>query len=426
MRAVVLCAVLVSTVVQAEAPAIQVSGANFRPIPLAVAAPRTQDEGARSAAPAFDEALSFDLSACGLFKVLDRKSFLAPPQEGVTAATINFSSWGDVGAEGLVKSQLALDGEILRADLRFFTVASGKEELVAKTTGSLKDARRLAHSLANALYKYLTKETGPFETRITFAKKTSSGKDVYISDWDGKNALQLVSGGINVLPAFNAAGTEVAFTTYRRGKPEIYAQKTNAGSATAVITQGRMATGAAYSPDGRKLAYSLADGESAQLWVADADGSNPQRLTNTPYFINSSPSWSPDGKRIAFVSNRQGSPQIFIMSADGGEPKRITFQGNYNQTPDWSPRGDQIAFTARDERNAFDLFLVAVEGGKITRLTQDQGNNEEPSFSSNGRLILFTSNRNGWPQLFVMTADGQQQTALPLDKGAYLTPDWGP
>ena len=113
------------------------------------------------------------------------------------------------------------------------------------------------------------------------------------------------------------------------------------------------------------------------------------------------------------------------MNADGSGVKRLTFQGNYNQTPDWSPRGDLVAFTARDERNAFDLFTVNVDTGKVTRLTQDQGNNEEPTFSPNGRLIMFSSNRTGTAHLWVMTADGNNQVPLPMEKGSWLTPDWG-
>jgi TolB protein len=115
-----------------------------------------------------------------------------------------------------------------------------------------------------------------------------------------------------------------------------------------------------------------------------------------------------------------------LTVANPKDVRRLTFQGNYNQTPDWSPRGDLIAFTARDERNAFDLFTVNVESGKVTRLTQDQGNNQEPSFSPNGRLIVFNSNRTGASMLWVMTAEGQNQKMLPLEKGDYSTPDWGP
>ena len=187
-----------------------------------------------------------------------------------------------------------------------------------------------------------------------------------------------------------------------------------------------MATGVAYSADGRRVAYSLIEGDTSQIWVADADGGNARRLTDSHYGLNASPAWSPDGRRLAFVSNRGGSPQVYVMNVDGGGVKRLTFQGNYNQTPDWSPRGDLIAFTARDERNAFDLFTVNVETGKVTRLTQDEGNNEEPSFSPDGRLIVFTSTRKGTPRLYVTTADGRNATPLPLDeKGSYLTPHWG-
>jgi TolB protein len=112
------------------------------------------------------------------------------------------------------------------------------------------------------------------------------------------------------------------------------------------------------------------------------------------------------------------------MNADGTGVRRLTFQGNYNTTPAWSPRGDVIAFTARDERNAFDIFTVNVETGKIVRLTQDAKNNEEPVFSPSGRLILFTSTRTGTRQLYVMTADGNNQVALPTDPGDFATPDW--
>ncbi len=406
----------------AQAAVIEISGANFRPMPLAAPAPRV--EGApKQRATEFDEAWQYDLKACGLFQLLDRKSFLSDAKEGFTASSINFSNWTNVGADALVKVQLSMDGDKLKGDLKLFTVGTGKEDFKTDASVNAAEPRKLAHVLANALYKYFTRETGPFESRIAFARKSGAGKDIFVADWDGKNAQVVASGGINVLPTVGPDGL-IAFTTFRRGKPEVFSWRAGE-QATPLVSAGRMATGVAFSPNGKRIAYSLADGESAQLWVANADGSGAKQLTNTPFFINSSPTWSPDNRRIAFVSNRGGSPQIYVMDADGGEATRLTFQGNYNQTPDWSPRGDLIAFTARDERNAFDLFTVDVNTKKITRLTQDQGNNEEPSFSPNGRLILFTSTRNGPSQLFVMTFDGNNQTQLPVEKGSYSTPDWG-
>lgn len=423
-RTAAVLSLLVSSAALAQQPVIEISGANFRPMPLAVAPPMVQDEGARSVAVEFDSALVFDFTACGLFQVLDRKSFLADAKEGVTAASITFSNWSNVGAESLIKTQLAADGDNLRADLRLFSVAAGKEELKVSETWTGKEPRRLAHKLANAVYKYFTKEPGPFESRIAFVRKVAGGKDVYLADWDGKHAVPVATGNINVLPTVLPGGGGVAYTSYRKGKPDLYAQRVG-GEPTVLAATGRMTSGVAYSPDGSRIAYSVADGENAELYVARADGSSPVKVTDTKFFLNSSPSWSPDGKRLAFVSNRAGSPQIYVMNAEGGEAKRLTFQGNYNTTPAWSPKGDLIAFTARDERNAFDLFTVNVTNGKVTRLTQDAKGNEEPSFSPNGRLILFVSTRNGGKQLFVMTHEGNNQVALPMDKGEFTTPDWG-
>ena len=413
--------VLLPSVALAQRPVIEISGANFRPMPLAVAAPQAQDDGAKSAAAEFDAALSFDFAACGLFQVLDRKSFLADVKEGVTAPTIQFNRWTDVGAESLVKTQLSADGGSLRGDLRLFNVAAGREELKVSESVPTKDARRLAHKLANAVYKHFTRETGPFETRLAFTRKSGGGRDVYVSDWDGKNAQRITSGDVNVLPAL-VPGGGVAFTSYRSKKPFLFVAR--GGEPTQLIARGSMVTGAAFSPDGKRVAVSVSEGENAEIFVANADGSGLTQLTNTKFFLNTSPTWSPDGKRIAFVSNRAGNPQIYVMGADGSSPKRITFQGNYNTTPSWSPRGDLIAFTARDERNAFDLFTVNVDSGKVARLTQDASGNEEPVFSPNGRLIMFTSTRGGGRGLYVMTFDGNNQVALPMDKGDVTTPDW--
>ncbi|MBN1203876.1 MAG: PD40 domain-containing protein [Myxococcaceae bacterium] len=424
MKALLLSLLLLPLSALAQAPVIQISGANFRPLPLAVPAPLSVDEGGKKLANDFDEPFLFDLRASGLFQVLDRASFTADPKEGVTAGSINFSRWADVGAESIVKVQLGAEGGTLRGELRLFNVGTGREDFKASHAVPTSEPRQLAHFLADALYRHLTREPSPFLSRITFVRKAGSNRDIFVADWDGTNARALTSGGIHLLPALGPDGL-VAYTSYRKGRPDLYAQRPGE-EASALVQNGQMATGVAFSPDGKRIAYALSQGESTQLYVANADGSAPKRLTDTPFGINSSPSWSPDGKRIAFVSNRGGSPQIYVMNADGSNPRRLTFQGNYNQTPDWSPRGDLIAFTARDERNAFDLFSVEVETGKITRLTQDQGNNEEPVFSPNGRLILFTSTRDGTPRLYVMTKEGTNQLPLPMDKGGGLTPDWAP
>jgi TolB protein len=410
----------------AQTPLIEISGANFRPMPIAVPPTVSDPSVPKARAIEFDNTLTFDLTAAGIFRVLDRNSFIADSSEGFGAAIIRFNRWLDVGAEALVKVKLSADADRLNGELHLYTVGTQREDFTASQSVAVGDARRLAHYFADALFKHFTKEPGSFETHLSYVRKAADSKQVWLSDWDGGNAVPVATDGLNVLPTVLPDGNGVAFTSFRTGKPQIYVQRPS-GTPSLLVKSSQMATGIAYSRNGLKIAYSISNGENSQIFVADANGAKPKQLTDTPFFINSSPSWSPDGKKIAFVSNRGGSPQIYLMNADGtGGLKRLTFQGNYNTTPDWSPRGDLIAFTARDELGVFDLFAVNVESGKIIRLTQDQGSNEEPTFSPNGRLIIFSSTRGGPAQLYVMMPDGNNQLRLPIAAANSTTPSWGP
>ena len=410
-----------------ERPVLTLSGANFRPLPIAIAPMLYPDAAAsREAGKAIDETLAQDLTVSGLFELLDRKSFLADEKEGVLTADIKFARWQDVGAEGLIKVVVA-GGDPVTAELHLFNTVLGKEELKKRYSAPAAQARRLAHQFADDVFTFYTREPSVFGTQLAFVRKVSGSKQVFLADWDGRHARQLTKGTMNLLPSWTAGGRSIAFTSYRTGSPAIVVfDLATEGLDTIFKRVSTLVTGASFSRDGKKVVFSMSqDDGNSHLWIADANGENARRLTEG-FGINSSPSFSPDGKQIAYVSNRSGNPQIYVISASGGEPKRITFQGNYNQTPDWSPRGDLIAFTARDERNAFDIFTVDPATLKITRLTQDQGNNEEPSFSPNGRLIAFTSTRTGRSHLYVMSADGNFQRQMSSGNDESYTPAWGP
>jgi len=81
-----LALALIAVRAQAQAPVIEISGANFRPLPLAIPAPQALADDAKPAAAVFDEAFLFDASAAGIFHVLDRKSYLADVRAGRTLA----------------------------------------------------------------------------------------------------------------------------------------------------------------------------------------------------------------------------------------------------------------------------------------------------------------------------------------------------
>jgi TolB protein len=407
----------------ATRPSIDISGATFKPLPLAV--PEIRGTGDKAVLKEIDEALVSDLQASGIFEVLDRKGFLATGTEGMRTEDINFKHWLDVGADGLVKVAVSVSAGEISSEARLYTVGGAHEELKINPSVPGENPRQLAHRIANQLFRFYTKEPGVFESKMAYVKKTGINKDVCYADWDGHHERCFTQGGLNLLPAWSPDGSKIAFTSYRAGNPDIFVYDLGTKAITGLVKKGALATGAAFSANGARVAYSLSEGESSHLWVINADGSGDTRLTSG-YGIDTSPAWSPDGARLAFVSNRAGSPQLYTMAASAGaEPTRITFQGTYNQTPDWSPRGDLLAFTGRDERAVFDLFTFAFDGNKVTRLTQGAGSNLEPTFSPNGRLIGFTSTRGGGSDLYVMGLDGSNVHQL-THSGNVYTPVWGP
>ena len=110
------------------------------------------------------------------------------------------------------------------------------------------------------------------------------------------------------------------------------------------------------------------------IWVADADGANPRRLTaNVARDIM--PRFSPDGKWIAFTSNRLGNNDVFVMPAGGGEPRQVTWHSGDDQALYWTPDGREIVFTSNRGTHPFGspLYKVALDGTVPRPMAMDFG-----------------------------------------------------
>ena len=403
----------------------------FRKYPLAVPELKnfgeTQDRD--GLAQVGQKVLMTDLAISGVFDILDPKSFLEDPvKSGLTESTINFTQWIQVGAEGLVKGGFWLTDNTVKLDLRLFDVALGKQVLNETYEGPTKQFRRFLHMFSNRVLEHFTKIGGVFNTRIAAVQKVKDGKNIVVMDFDGYNAYTVVdNGNLNLLPAWNASGSGLFFTSYIGGNPDLFYADATPNAPVKVISSYRgLNVGADLSADGKSLVLTLSKDGNSEIYTMTPDGKNAQRVTAS-WGIDSSPSFSPDGKRLAFVSNRSGSPQIYTMDINGQNITRLTFQGNYNTSPAWSPKGDLIVFTGRDERSIFDAFTVSVETREIKRLTQDQGNNEDPAWSPDGRHIVISSDRGGQGyQLWIMNADGTNQRQITFGPGQFTSPSWSP
>ncbi len=153
-----------------------------------------------------------------------------------------------------------------------------------------------------------------------------------------------------------SAAESLVFSSYDGARWQIHASDVDGGGRAKVFSSGAHDYEPAWSPDGRRLAFSrLVDGQR-DIFVRERDGAIT-RITNTPGDLSElSPAWSPDGAKLAFTRTQSGGAMIYIAnSADGsGEVELLPrykeiYSGQYLQwaeNPAWSPDGKTIAFTA--------------------------------------------------------------------------------
>ena len=108
----------------------------------------------------------------------------------------------------------------------------------------------------------------------------------------------------------------------------------------------------AVSPDLKSIVYSVGyysiplNKSNRELYLMNADGSNPLQLTYSNY-QESSPVWIDGGKKIAFLSNQSGSSQVWVMMPDGSGANQITSYDGDVEGFSFSPDGSKLLFYAQ-------------------------------------------------------------------------------
>ena len=136
------------------------------------------------------------------------------------------------------------------------------------------------------------------------------------------------------------------------------------------------------SPDGRRVAYTVsrvdeeANAYHTAIWVAPLDGSAEPRQFTSGERNDGSPRWSPDGRWLAFVSNRDGNFEIYVMNADGSGPTRLTNTPGSEGTPAWSPDGRRIAFDSDRDGNR-EIYVMNPDGTNQRRVTHSPSTDQQ-------------------------------------------------
>jgi Tol biopolymer transport system component len=165
-------------------------------------------------------------------------------------------------------------------------------------------------------------QLSPDGRRLVFQSDRTGGLDIWVSDQNGQNAIQLT-----------ALGTA--------GAPQ-------------------------WSPDGKQIAFDVGLArdwrEPRAIFVVDAEGGTPRPLVQDS-FSNNVPSWSIDGEWIFFASNRSGEWQVWKVKKSGGDPVQVTKQGGFAAT---QSRDGEYLYYAKHNNESPDIWRVPVGGGYET------------------------------------------------------------
>lgn len=245
------------------------------------------------------------------------------------------------------------------------------------------------------------------------------------------NIKQLTFGGENAEAYFSSDSKKLIFQSKRDGAAcdQLYTMNIDGTDLKKVSNgKGRVTCGY-FHRSGKKIVYSSTHGKNEacptppdrsqgyvwpvyptyDIYTANADGSNPKRLTNTNAY-EAEATISPDGKTIVFTSTRDGDLDIYTMTIDGRNIKRLTTELGYNGGAFFSPDGKQIVYRAyypkteaeiarykellaKDmiEPAVFEIWVMNADGSNKRQVTNLNAASFAPFFTPDGKAIIFST-----------------------------------
>ncbi len=258
--------------------------------------------------------------------------------------------------------------------------------------------------------------------------------DIVTVDKDGSNFTNLTPNtpeSVDGEPAWSADGTKIAFSSDRasafRGNTDIWVMNADGSNPVRITSSPAKEGWPAWSPDGQFIVFSR--GEEffgGQILIMKADGSEVRQLIRiTTGFPLTQPSWSPDGTLIAFSGpTPHYGIGIYVIKPDGTGRKRLTDpSGGGDLAANWSPDSKRIVFS-RSFIDTYNIWTMNADGSDLKPITS--GDDEHPGWSPDGTKIVFERLGAETWDLWTMNPDGSEQAPLFQSGGDDVWPNWQP
>lgn len=290
--------------------------------------------------------------------------------------------------------------------------------------------------------------------RIAFGVRGDTGFNIVSVMPNGAGEIALTTGaGFHLCPDYSADGRQMVFCSNLSGAWELWTMKQNGTRQTQLTHFGGFAIFPDFSPDASKIAFSgwVSAEQNDQIFVVDAaTGTATLQLTTcpaaTPNCFSDFPVWSPDGTKIAFThgdgfdsDDNPVNEQVWVMDANGSNAHALTTGADpKDQVPDWSPDGSRIAYSS-GQFGSEGIWTMNADGSNQHQLTGcapaspgpcAAGDDFGTAWSPDGSKIAFLRDLTGLGihdrPVYVMNADGSNQTRITTAPAMHAVPAWQP
>ena len=281
----------------------------------------------------------------------------------------------------LVVPSAATAAQATNGQIVFTSTRDGNEEIYAANADG-SGQRDLSQNPATDRQAALS----PDGSRVAFVSDRDGRQDLYVMIADGSDQTRITDGfylAVDAQPAWSPDGTRLVFASTRPFNDAWRLWIVNAdGSNLHQLTDG-FGVEPAWSPDGTTIAY---DG-GGQIWTVGADGGNPHALAIPLQGVGpmTAPAWSPDGTQLAFSVqgplNLPSMASIFVARADGSNAQQVTDWGYFDSEPQWSSDGTTLLFQRYfGGSNPLELFSTTLDRRFFAGVVTSPGNNYQPSW----------------------------------------------
>lgn len=223
---------------------------------------------------------------------------------------------------------------------------------------------------------------------------------------------------------FGIARTRIAFSVHEGRTKELYVMDVDGSGMRPLTADRSIATSPAWSPEGSLLLFTSYRGrQGPRVFVMPSSGGRISLVSGRPG-INTSAAYSPDGREIALTLSQDGSAEIYLLDARGGSARRLTTNRAIDTSPTWSPTGREMAFTS-DRSGAPQVYVMDHDGGNVRRLTFEVGYTDSPAWSPRGDLIAFVARTGSGFDIYIVNADGTNARRV-VSGGSNENPRWAP